>query len=152
MDVEAHSLITQLTIASKAGPKLELAQELGIADTYITISDDSAHDDMDAIRAANPYGFDIVVEATGSPVVLEQAIQHAPLERAVRPAALKREADRALATSRRRLDGVGGAVGSGGLAFKQRHRPSPSVRYLAVQPPSMEKLAPLAEAPRSLTR
>lgn len=30
---------------------------------------------MEALRAANPYGFDIVVEATGAPIVLEQAIE-----------------------------------------------------------------------------
>lgn len=29
---------------------------------------------METIKSANPYGFDIVVEATGAPTVLEQAI------------------------------------------------------------------------------
>ena len=64
----------QLTIASKAGPKLDLAQKLCIADSYVTISDDKAQADMEALNAANPYGFDIVVEATGAPTVLEQSI------------------------------------------------------------------------------
>ncbi|KAF1848120.1 L-threonine 3-dehydrogenase [Cucurbitaria berberidis CBS 394.84] len=63
-----------LTIASKGGPKLDLAKELGIADSYITISDDQPHMEMQALKSANPYGFDIVVEATGAPTVLEQAI------------------------------------------------------------------------------
>ncbi|KAI8933190.1 hypothetical protein NX059_009828 [Plenodomus lindquistii] len=64
-----------LTIASKAGPKLDLAKELNIADSYITISDDQPHIDMQDLQTANPYGFDIVVEATGAPTVLEQSLQ-----------------------------------------------------------------------------
>ena len=65
-----------MTIASKAGPKLDLARKLDIADTYITISDDQPAADMDALYAANPYGFDIVVEATGAPTVLEKAVDY----------------------------------------------------------------------------
>ncbi|KAI1512080.1 L-threonine 3-dehydrogenase [Pyrenophora tritici-repentis] len=64
-----------LTIASKPGPKLDLARKMGIADTYICISDDAAAD-MAALHAANPHGFDIVVEATGAPSVLEAAVDY----------------------------------------------------------------------------
>jgi D-arabinitol dehydrogenase (NADP+) len=66
----------QLTIASKGGPKLDLARKLDIADSYITISDDRPDADMDTLKSANPYGFDIVVEATGAPTVLEKAIEY----------------------------------------------------------------------------
>jgi D-arabinitol dehydrogenase (NADP+) len=31
---------------------------------------------MEAIKSANPYGFDIVVEATGAPTVLEKSIEY----------------------------------------------------------------------------
>ncbi|KAG9193463.1 D-arabinitol dehydrogenase (NADP+) [Alternaria panax] len=65
-----------LTIASKAGPKLDLARSLGIADSYITISDGNPGTDMAALQHDNPYGFDIVVEATGAPTVLEKAIEY----------------------------------------------------------------------------
>ncbi|KAI4621128.1 uncharacterized protein J4E87_006756 [Alternaria ethzedia] len=65
-----------LTIASKGGPKLDLARELNIADSYITISDDNPGDDMAALSTDNPYGFDIVVEATGAPTVLEKSIEY----------------------------------------------------------------------------
>ncbi|CAN9244698.1 unnamed protein product [Alternaria alternata] len=65
-----------LTIASKAGPKLDLARELDIADSYVTISDENPSDDMAALQTNNPYGFDIVVEATGAPTVLEKAIEY----------------------------------------------------------------------------
>ncbi|KAK4957519.1 hypothetical protein LTR10_005484 [Elasticomyces elasticus] len=63
-----------LTIASKAGPKLDLARSLNLADSFVTISDANAKDDMDALRQAHPHGFDIVVEATGAASVLEQSI------------------------------------------------------------------------------
>ncbi|KAK3114507.1 hypothetical protein LTR53_007111 [Teratosphaeriaceae sp. CCFEE 6253] len=63
-----------LTIASKPGPKLDLAKSLGIADSFVAISDDDAKSDMNALLQANPHGFDIVVEATGAPSVLEQSI------------------------------------------------------------------------------
>ncbi|KAF2125295.1 L-threonine 3-dehydrogenase [Dothidotthia symphoricarpi CBS 119687] len=67
-----------LTIASQDGPKLDLAKQLNVADSFVTISNkhDQAHSEMEALEASNPYGFDIVVEATGAPTVLEQAIQY----------------------------------------------------------------------------
>ncbi|KAJ4373527.1 hypothetical protein N0V86_007668 [Didymella sp. IMI 355093] len=65
-----------LTIASKGGPKLDLARKLDIADAYTTISDDQPENDLEALKAANPYGFDIVVEATGAPTVLETSINY----------------------------------------------------------------------------
>jgi D-arabinitol dehydrogenase (NADP+) len=65
-----------LTIASKAGPKLDLARELNIADSFITVSDDNPGHDMATLHADNPYGFDIVVEATGAPTVLEKALEY----------------------------------------------------------------------------
>ncbi|KAH5115224.1 hypothetical protein HBI25_215940 [Parastagonospora nodorum] len=63
-----------LTIASKGGPKLDLARQLQIADEYVTISDTEAHVQMKALAASNPHGFDIVIEATGSPTVLESSL------------------------------------------------------------------------------
>jgi D-arabinitol dehydrogenase (NADP+) len=66
----------QLTIASKGGPKLDLARKLKIADSYTTISDDHPNADVEALKSANPYGFDIVVEATGAPTVLEKSIEY----------------------------------------------------------------------------
>jgi D-arabinitol dehydrogenase (NADP+) len=65
-----------LTIASKGGPKLDLARKMEIADAYITISDTDTQVQMDALASANPYGFDIVIEATGVPTVLEAALNY----------------------------------------------------------------------------
>lgn len=65
-----------MTIASKGGPKLDLAREMGIADEYVTISDAEPQVQMDEMAASNPYGFDIVIEATGSPAVLEASLEY----------------------------------------------------------------------------
>lgn len=64
----------QLTIASKGGPKLDHARKMGIADTYLQISDAVPEKDMAALANENPHGFDIVIEATGSPAVLEASL------------------------------------------------------------------------------
>ncbi|KAK0303162.1 hypothetical protein LTR01_008308 [Friedmanniomyces endolithicus] len=63
-----------LTIASKPGPKLDLAKRLNLADSFVAISDTNAKEDVDALLQSSPHGFDIVVEATGAPSVLEQSI------------------------------------------------------------------------------
>lgn len=68
--------LQQLTIASKGGPKLDLSRKLNIADDYITISDTSPEVGMNALASTNPYGFDIVIEATGAPTVLEAALNY----------------------------------------------------------------------------
>ncbi|PNS20316.1 D-arabinitol dehydrogenase 1 [Sphaceloma murrayae] len=66
--------VAHLTIASKAGPKLDLAKKMGIADTFVCISDTDPQADMNNILKQNPHGFDLVIEATGAASVLEQAI------------------------------------------------------------------------------
>jgi D-arabinitol dehydrogenase (NADP+) len=65
-----------LTIASKGGPKLDLARKLNLADSYITISDDEPHVQLETLASNNPHGFDIVVEATGAPSVFESALSY----------------------------------------------------------------------------
>jgi len=66
----------QLTIASKGGPKLDLARKLDIADDYIAISDTEPQVQMGILAPANPYGFDIVIEATGASTVLEASLNY----------------------------------------------------------------------------
>jgi D-arabinitol dehydrogenase (NADP+) len=65
-----------VTLAANAGSKMELAQKLGAADTYIQLNRDNADSQWADIKSANPYGFDIVVEATGSAKILENAIHY----------------------------------------------------------------------------
>ncbi|KXJ96838.1 chaperonin 10-like protein [Microdochium bolleyi] len=68
--------VSQLTIAAPGGPKMDLARKLEAADTYIDLSRDNAQPQWDQIKKDNPYGFDIVVEASGSAKVLEDAINY----------------------------------------------------------------------------
>ena len=44
--------------------------------TYIELSRDNPEAQFQKIKDDNPYGFDIVVEATGSPKILEDAINY----------------------------------------------------------------------------
>lgn len=58
----------RVTIAANAGPKMNLAKELDCGDVYVELArgDDKAQAVQWAdLKKANPYGFDIVVEATG---------------------------------------------------------------------------------------
>lgn len=66
----------QVTIAAPEGLKLELARSLDIADNYIELSRSDPVPQFEQLKVDNPYGFDIVVEATGSERVLEDAIHY----------------------------------------------------------------------------
>ncbi|KAG8405354.1 hypothetical protein J3458_022014 [Metarhizium acridum] len=66
----------QVTIAAPKGLKMDLAKSLDAADTYIELSRESPQAQFDQLKKDNPYGFDIVVEATGSVKILEDAINY----------------------------------------------------------------------------
>ena len=57
---------------------MDLAKNLGAADVYIELSRDKAEvaKQFEQLKEDNPYGFDIVVEATGSEQILEDAINY----------------------------------------------------------------------------
>ncbi|KAJ5602103.1 alcohol dehydrogenase [Penicillium lagena] len=63
-------------IAAPDGLKMELAKSLDAADEYVELPREAqaAAVRMEKLRTDNPYGFDIVVEATGSAKILENAI------------------------------------------------------------------------------
>lgn len=63
-------------IAAPAGLKLELAKSINAADEFVEMPRDTqeAAAQMEELRAQNPYGFDIVVEATGNARILENSI------------------------------------------------------------------------------
>ncbi|KAI0008487.1 GroES-like protein [Xylariaceae sp. FL0662B] len=71
-----HSGVSQLTIAAPEGSKMELAKSLDAADFYVPLSRSNPGPQWEKIRNENPYGFDIVVEASGSSKVLEDAINY----------------------------------------------------------------------------
>lgn len=67
---------SQVTLAAPGGPKMELARQLGAADRFVELSRADAGPQLAQLREDNPYGFDIVVEATGSVSILQDAINY----------------------------------------------------------------------------
>lgn len=65
-----------IVLAAPGGLKMELAKSLDAADEYMELPREAqaAAARMDNLRIDHPYGFDIVVEATGSARILENAI------------------------------------------------------------------------------
>ncbi|KAK4236166.1 chaperonin 10-like protein [Achaetomium macrosporum] len=66
----------QVTVAAPGGLKIELAKQLDAADIYIELSRSNPGPQFEQIKRDNPYGFDIVIEATGSVKILEDAINY----------------------------------------------------------------------------
>ncbi|EIN08938.1 GroES-like protein, partial [Punctularia strigosozonata HHB-11173 SS5] len=67
---------TKVTIAANEGPKTELAKSLDCADTYVELDRADPDAQWAQLKKDHPYGFDIVVEATGSEKVADQAINY----------------------------------------------------------------------------
>merc|ERR1712000_589868 len=63
-----------VVVAAPQGLKMELAKKLGAGDEYIELSRSEPEVQFQKLKADHPYGFDIVVEATGSPKILEDEI------------------------------------------------------------------------------
>lgn len=65
-----------VVIAAPEGLKMNLAKSLGAGDEYVALSRQDPSAQFEKIKSENPYGFDIVVEATGSVKILEDAINY----------------------------------------------------------------------------
>lgn len=65
-----------VVVAAPEGLKMRLAKSLDAADEYVELSRKDPSPQFQKIKDENPYGFDIVVEATGSVKVLEDAINY----------------------------------------------------------------------------
>ncbi|PGH19172.1 chlorophyll synthesis pathway protein BchC [Polytolypa hystricis UAMH7299] len=66
----------KVVIAAPEGLKMNLAKSLDAADEYVELSRSNPTAQFEKLKADNPYGFDIVVEATGSVKILEDAIHY----------------------------------------------------------------------------
>ena len=66
----------KVVIAAPEGLKMDLAKSLDAADEYVPLSRKDPSAQFEKLKADNPYGFDIVVEATGSVKILEDAINY----------------------------------------------------------------------------
>ncbi|KAK9461014.1 chaperonin 10-like protein [Lipomyces oligophaga] len=65
-----------VVLAAPKGSKMTLAKELDAADVYIELDRKDSSAQFEQIKKDNPYGFDIVVEATGNAKILEDAINY----------------------------------------------------------------------------
>ncbi|KUL89653.1 hypothetical protein ZTR_00572 [Talaromyces verruculosus] len=67
---------SQLVIAAPGRPKMDLERSLNASDEYVELPRDkeAAKAMRENIKSKNQYGFDIVVEATGSVEVVEDSI------------------------------------------------------------------------------
>jgi D-arabinitol dehydrogenase (NADP+) len=55
---------------------MDLAKKLDAGDKYVELSRTKPEEQFENLKKENPYGFDVVVEATGSPKILEDAINY----------------------------------------------------------------------------
>jgi D-arabinitol dehydrogenase (NADP+) len=67
---------SHVVIAAPEGLKMNLAKSLDAADEYVELSRKDPAPQFEKLKSENPYGFDIVVEATGSVKILEDAIHY----------------------------------------------------------------------------
>ncbi|KAF8454518.1 chaperonin 10-like protein [Terfezia claveryi] len=67
---------SHVVIAAPGGLKMDLAKKLDAADEYVELSRTNPQAQFSKLKADNPYGFDIVVEATGSAKILEDSINY----------------------------------------------------------------------------
>ncbi|KAK0192223.1 chaperonin 10-like protein [Armillaria mellea] len=67
---------SKVVVAASKGIKTRIAKELGAADEYIELDRENPQAQWDKIKVDYPYGFDAVVEATGSEKVANDAINY----------------------------------------------------------------------------
>lgn len=65
-----------VVVAAPEGLKMDLAKQLDAADVYVELSRKDPKAQFEQLKKDNPYGFDIVVEATGSVKILEDSIHY----------------------------------------------------------------------------
>ncbi|KAI1736483.1 putative sorbitol dehydrogenase [Xylaria scruposa] len=63
-----------IVLAANAGQKMDLARTLRVADEYVDLDRKAPEPQWERLRHDYPYGFDIVVEATGDPSIIETAM------------------------------------------------------------------------------
>ncbi|KAG9311755.1 chaperonin 10-like protein [Chiua virens] len=66
----------RVVVAANKGIKTRIAKELGAADEYIELDRNDPAVQWEKFRADNPYGFDVVVEATGNEKVANDSINY----------------------------------------------------------------------------
>ena len=63
-----------MVLAANAGPKMELAKKLACADEYVDLDREHPQAQWAELKEKYTYGFDVVIEASGSVQVLKDSI------------------------------------------------------------------------------
>ena len=63
-----------MVLAANAGPKMELAKKLACADEYVDLDREHPQAQWAELKEKYAYGFDVVIEASGSVQVLKDSI------------------------------------------------------------------------------
>jgi len=67
---------SRVVVAAHKGIKIDIAKELDAADEYIEIDRENPDAQWQKLKDDNPYGFDIVVEATGPEKLVNESINY----------------------------------------------------------------------------
>lgn len=68
----AHKVV----VAANKGIKVDIAKQLDAADEYVELDRTNPEPQWEQLKKDNPYGFDVVVEATGSEKIANEAINY----------------------------------------------------------------------------
>ena len=66
----------RVVIASNKGVKMDIAKQLNAADEYIELDRQNPEGQWQKLKEDNPYGFDVVVEATGVEKLANDSINY----------------------------------------------------------------------------
>lgn len=66
----------RVVVAANKGIKTQVARQLGAADEYVELNRTNPEAQWEQLKKENPYGFDVVVEATGSEKIANDAIHY----------------------------------------------------------------------------
>lgn len=66
----------RVVLAANKGIKMDLAKDLDCADEYIELDRQNPGPQWEALKKDNPYGFDVVVEATGVEKLANESINY----------------------------------------------------------------------------
>jgi len=66
----------KVTLAANKGMKMDIARKINAADEYIELDRKDAKAQWAQLKKDNPYGFDIVVEATGVEAIVDDSINY----------------------------------------------------------------------------
>ena len=67
---------SRVVIAANKGIKMDTAKQLDAADEYIELDRQNPEAQWQKLKDDNPYGFDVVVEATGAEKIVNESINY----------------------------------------------------------------------------